>query len=336
MLVPSMLGASSTPPGTALLRDHVPCAPPRPRPGRRAVACSAQAEPRPRLVDRREALLSLSAACACCLQRPPHAAAEEEALYGSGWPRACSAGGAQSPVALPAPPPQPRVGAGRASAAPPSLALRGYSTPRPGRVERSALGNLEVRLEGGGGRASEARGDGGGASEPGAVAELRGVPYRLVQFHFHTPSEHALGGARAPAEAHLVHASPSGALLVLATLLLADPNAPPNPALAAMLRGGQGGGDDEVRSARADALLPRSRAHAEYPGSLTTPPCTEGVSWLVFDQAIAVPPGQVVALQAALARGRASAGGGEAVMGGLALNARALQPLNGRTVQHWN
>lgn len=116
---------------------------------------------------------------------------------------------------------------------------------------------------------------------------LDGVRYELLQFHFHTPSEHRLDGREYPAELHLVHRGPNGNLAVLGVLVAEGSE---NPALRPLVDhlpektgAKQSAGGIQID---ADALLPTRAQHYTYPGSLTTPPCTEGVKWLVLDQPI--------------------------------------------------
>ncbi|MFL5514248.1 MAG: carbonic anhydrase family protein, partial [Gemmatimonadales bacterium] len=67
------------------------------------------------------------------------------------------------------------------------------------------------------------------AYDPGSSLEIEGTRYQLIQFHFHTPSEHTFAGKHAPAELHLVHRSGDGRLAVIGVLLQPGPE---NAALA--------------------------------------------------------------------------------------------------------
>ncbi len=128
------------------------------------------------------------------------------------------------------------------------------------------------------------------------VAEKR---YSLVQFHFHAPSEHTMNGHRFPMEIHFVHATEYGALAVIG--ILAEPGAE-NPGIAplwAQLRTTAG---LETRialpSGFADALFPARSAYFHYSGSLTTPPCTEDVTWFVAEEPTHLSRGQIATFTA--------------------------------------
>jgi carbonic anhydrase len=104
---------------------------------------------------------------------------------------------------------------------------------------------------------------------------LDGTEYKLLQFHFHGHSEHTIDGKRYALEGHLVHRSADGHLAVVGVMFNEGKN---NPVLDNVL-GGIG------RSIRIDPqdLLPSDKKHYyHYVGSLTTPPCTEGVHWYIL------------------------------------------------------
>ena len=123
---------------------------------------------------------------------------------------------------------------------------------------------------------------------------LTGKTYELVQFHFHRPSEEKVNGQRFDMVVHLVHKSDDGQLAVVAVLLERGnenpfiqtlwnnlpleknlPVAPPTTAIDL------------------NTLLPAARNYYTYMGSLTTPPCSEGVLWLVMKQPVQVSPDQI-------------------------------------------
>ena len=141
--------------------------------------------------------------------------------------------------------------------------------------------------------------------------------YTLEQFHFHTPGGDRIAGEEFPMAAHLLHRSRAGHLLALVVLFRQGDE---NPLLAALwpqipLRAD---GDHRVVNATVDAsqLLPASPSYYRYEGSLTASPCTEGVTWLVMKQPLALSAGQLADWRARFAD-----------------NIRAPQPLHGRVVQ---
>ena len=107
--------------------------------------------------------------------------------------------------------------------------------------------------------------------------------YRLVQFHFHHPSEHLVAGKSFPMEVHFVHANAAGSLAVVGVLMAAGrANAVFNKIVSTMPeKGGPAVAAD--RAINPNALLPGgSRSYYRYEGSLTTPPCSETVDWLLL------------------------------------------------------
>ncbi|UVO30273.1 carbonic anhydrase [Bradyrhizobium arachidis] len=111
--------------------------------------------------------------------------------------------------------------------------------------------------------------------------------YALKQFHFHHPSEHLVEGKRFAMEAHFVHADADGLAVVGVLMVAGKPNAVFKKIVAAMP-------SDEGRAVPADPaidpsqLLPAQRAYYHYAGSLTTPPCSETVDWIVLANPIEV------------------------------------------------
>lgn len=140
--------------------------------------------------------------------------------------------------------------------------------------------------------------------------------YQLLQFHFHSPSEEAISGKRAPLVAHFVHKGADGNLAVVAVLFdVGAENASLKPVFAAMPAKA---GSDVALDVQVDpsAVLPVKRGYYEFEGSLTTPPCSEGVRWFVLQHHSTISKAQLAAFKKLYSG-----------------NARPLQPLNGRTIR---
>lgn len=108
--------------------------------------------------------------------------------------------------------------------------------------------------------------------------------YELLQFHFHAPSEHAVNGQLYPIEMHLVHANADGELAVLGIFMEAGRA---NRILAPVWADLPDVDDRRrvpVSNFRLSKLAPKKPTAVSYMGSLTTPPCSEGVSWFVLGQ----------------------------------------------------
>jgi carbonic anhydrase len=149
--------------------------------------------------------------------------------------------------------------------------------------------------------------------------------YHLVQFHFHTPSEHTIAGVAAKMELHLVHRNAAGRLAVVGVLLNADGKRA-NPLFDRIFtnapeKAGSGPAAGELNPVD---LLPPDRTYFTYDGSLTTPPCSEGVRWFVMTNPGFVSQAAIEKLQRVLA---ADPGNNR-----YSYNNRPLQPLNGREV----
>lgn len=151
----------------------------------------------------------------------------------------------------------------------------------------------------------------------GNALTLDGHRYELLQFHFHTPSEEHIQGKPAAMVAHFVHRDAEGHLAVVAALLQpGKANAGFESVLAHLPA--RAGETLTVEGLALDlaALLPTEKGYYDFEGSLTTPPCSEGVHWLVLKQPVTVSA-------AAIRKFRAL----------YAANARPIQPLNGRVVR---
>ncbi|MEZ5833816.1 MAG: carbonic anhydrase [Dongiaceae bacterium] len=127
----------------------------------------------------------------------------------------------------------------------------------------------------------------------GSRTLISGLPFELAQFHFHHPSEHLLSGRAFELELHFVHKSSEGQLAVLGVFIReGQENAALAPIWSAMPREV---GEPQQIDALVDpaALLPAERKYFRYKGSLTTPPCSEGVLWTVFKDPIEASSGQI-------------------------------------------
>ncbi len=121
---------------------------------------------------------------------------------------------------------------------------------------------------------------------PGSYIVAGGVRYELVEFDFHHPGEEPVRGKLSDMSVHLVHRSADGKLAILAVRLVEDAGNP-NAVLAALwphLPKTAGATEKVDELVSAGGLLPTDRGYWSYTGSLTTPPCTEGVRWFVFEQ----------------------------------------------------
>ncbi|HEX6243743.1 MAG TPA: carbonic anhydrase family protein [Polyangiales bacterium] len=144
--------------------------------------------------------------------------------------------------------------------------------------------------------------------------------YALKQFHFHTPSEHAVDGKSFPMEVHFVHQSASGKFAVLSALFEEGAE---NANLATLIANfpqakGETKVDPQVRLELALQLPQDTSAHS-YLGSFTTPPCTEDVEWLILRKPVAASREQLDAFAARLNH-----------------NNRPLQPLHQRAIVQGN
>jgi len=128
---------------------------------------------------------------------------------------------------------------------------------------------------------------------PGNTIQVMGRRYELVQFHFHRPSEERIDGRQFEMDVHLVHKDPEGRLAVVAVLLERGAAQPVVQAVWNNLPLEKG--EEQPAAALLDIsqLLPADRGYYTYMGSLTTPPCTEGVTWMVMRQPVTVSPAQL-------------------------------------------
>ena len=121
----------------------------------------------------------------------------------------------------------------------------------------------------------------------GSTLSLGSEQFAFRQFHFHSPSEHSLNGERSAMEIHFVHALGTKKIVTMAVLLKPGQR---NETFAALMGSAPGKLGTQPLSQPVDlkTLLPASHAVFRYRGSLTTPPCTENVDWVVFENMVEV------------------------------------------------
>lgn len=152
--------------------------------------------------------------------------------------------------------------------------------------------------------------------EGGETLTIGTDAYTLVQYHFHNPSEHTVKGRHFPMEMHLVHKAASGTLAVIGVFIeTGTHNAAFDPIWSNLPS--EKGVETHYPSVNVDVdkLLPAKRASYRYDGSLTTPPCSEGVRWIVMTTPIQLGAEQIKAFTSLIHD-----------------NNRPTQPLNGRLV----
>lgn len=146
--------------------------------------------------------------------------------------------------------------------------------------------------------------------------DMDGVHYEMVQFHFHSPSEHTVDGEHAQLEVHLVHKSAEGELAVVGILVEeGEHDSLWDPIIASLPDGPGDTRHVEDLDLDMNELRPLPRHYFRYRGSLTTPPCSEGVQWIVMAEKRQISPDQMAAMVSYLHD-----------------NNRPVQPLNDRQI----
>ncbi|WP_159668613.1 carbonic anhydrase [Andreprevotia sp. IGB-42] len=152
--------------------------------------------------------------------------------------------------------------------------------------------------------------------EPGSFLEIGGDRYQLLQFHFHSPSEEAVAGRRYPMVAHFVHKNDAGQLAVIAVFLKeGKEDQRLIRSLWKKLPAANETTRDEHLMLNPQALMPGNLAYWTLMGSLTTPPCSEGVRWLILKTPITLSARQLAQFRKIYP-----------------MNARPIQPLHQRAI----
>jgi carbonic anhydrase len=126
--------------------------------------------------------------------------------------------------------------------------------------------------------------------------KIDGEQFMLRQLHFHAPSENTVGGKHYPLEMHLVHQNAQGETAVVAVMFTTGT---PNNELQKLWHEMPREADESValtQDVDIKKLLPARTMYYRYSGSLTTPPCTEGVRWLVMKEPLSLSAEQLKTL----------------------------------------
>ncbi|HEX2328983.1 MAG TPA: carbonic anhydrase family protein [Candidatus Angelobacter sp.] len=152
---------------------------------------------------------------------------------------------------------------------------------------------------------------------PGSKISVGGTDYEVVQFHFHQPSEEEVQGRRYDMVMHIVHKDNEGHLAVVAVLMNTGRE---NAALQQVWNHLPASPGDQYEigdiSVNLSSLLPGPKGYYTFDGSLTTPPCTEGVRWFVLKTPVQLSGAQLAAFSRLYPD-----------------TARPIQPTNGRKIE---
>jgi len=149
----------------------------------------------------------------------------------------------------------------------------------------------------------------------GSTINVGGKTYQLLQFHFHSPSEHHVNGKPYDMVAHLVHQASDGQLGVIGVMMKVGKA---NPVIASIwnhMPKKAGEHNKITDTVNVADLLPKKHSYFNYSGSLTTPPCSEGVNWMVLQTPIEVSAEQVASFTSIFAK-----------------SVRPVQEVNGRII----
>ena len=152
---------------------------------------------------------------------------------------------------------------------------------------------------------------------PGSSFSIDDKRYELMQFHFHKPSEEKIDGKGHEMDVHLVHRAQDGKLAVIAVLLDTGKE---NPVVKTLMNNlpKEKGKETMVEKATINALdlLPDNKGYYRFAGSLTTPPCSENVTWFVLKKPVQISADSIARFGKTYP-----------------MNARPVQPINGRDIE---
>ena len=158
--------------------------------------------------------------------------------------------------------------------------------------------------------------------DPGNILKVDNKTYELEQIHFHSQSEHTISGEHYPMEMHLVHKSKEGHLAVIARMLIvgSKPDSTITQIWSYLPSPKKKFHEMEALGYTIDlsALIPKTMTYYNYEGSLTTPPCTQGVDWNVFNTPLEISSEQLNIFRALYSN-----------------NHRPIQPLNERKLTNY-
>ncbi|MFQ6669824.1 hypothetical protein Gotur_034925 [Gossypium turneri] len=153
---------------------------------------------------------------------------------------------------------------------------------------------------------------------------INGKNYTLQQFHWHLPAEHHIEGQRFAAELHMVHRAADNSAVVV-SMLYHESKA--DPLFSMIMEGlkhlGKENTEVPLGTLNINELNRRPRKYYTYVGSLTTPPCTENVIWMILGKVMSISKEQITTLDSPL-------------NSHCKKNARPCQPLNGREVDMYD
>ena len=142
--------------------------------------------------------------------------------------------------------------------------------------------------------------------------------YTLVQFHAHEPAEHTINGIRYPLELHFVHQAADHSNLVVAVFVQEGQQNSYFEKLSVFKKLAKNGSENTDILFNPEHLYPHNHSYYRYTGSLTTPPCSEPVTWILFRQPITLSKAEIAEIAQYLPKN----------------NNRPVQPLNNRIIEN--